>query len=169
MSHSFKHGTQQHPVALVKCDAGYRLIHGEHTHVVSLEKTGDHRYRLTLDGLTFDDVFAFTQGDTAFVHLNGETLSFAYIHPLLQYARRDESAAADILKAPMPGTVVCIHTEAGAHVKKGQSLMVIESMKLETTLLAPRDGVVDAIPVATGKTFERDSILLRLAPLDDAS
>lgn len=169
MSHSFKHGTQQHAVALVKLDEGYRFIQDENQHRVWLEKTGPHRYRLSVDGQWFEDVYAFTQGDTTFVHLHGETLSFAYVHPLLQYAQRNESAAADVLKAPMPGTVVSINTSAGAAVKKGQALMVIESMKLETTLLAPRDGVVDAIPVATGKTFERDSILLRLAPLDDAS
>ena len=169
MSHTFKLGADQHSVALVRLTDGYRFIQSENNHLVSLEKIGTHRYRLTLDDQVIDDVFAYTHGDTTHVHLNGETLTLNYIHPLLQYARQDESAAADVLKAPMPGTVVSISTEVGAAVKKGQALMVIESMKLETTLLAPRDGVVEQVPVSTGKTFERDSILLRLAPLGDES
>jgi biotin carboxyl carrier protein len=49
-------------------------------------------------------------------------------------------------------------------VSKGQTLLVMESMKMETTLVAPRDGVVATVRFEKGQTFERDAVLLTLEP-----
>jgi biotin carboxyl carrier protein len=69
------------------------------------------------------------------------------------------------LRAPMPGSLVVIHARPGQKVAKGEALLVMESMKMETTLSAPRDGVVAAVHLATGQTFDRDAVLLTLEPL----
>ena len=53
----------------------------------------------------------------------------------------------------MPGVVVSVNAKPGDHVKEGQPLLVIESMKLETSLTAPRDGVVAEMPFAAGDSF----------------
>ena len=53
---------------------------------------------------------------------------------------------------------------AGEAVAKGQALLVMESMKMETTLAAPRDGIVAEVRYAKGQTFERDAVLLSLEP-----
>jgi biotin carboxyl carrier protein len=66
------------------------------------------------------------------------------------------------LKAPMPGLVVAISVEEGQAVKKGQVLMVLESMKMQNELKAPRDGTVARVRVKTGETVEQKQALLSL-------
>jgi biotin carboxyl carrier protein len=53
---------------------------------------------------------------------------------------------------------------AGTAVRRGDVLIVLESMKLETSLKAPRDGVVASAPLAPGATFDRGAVLVTLAP-----
>lgn len=64
------------------------------------------------------------------------------------------------LKAPMPGLVVAIPVEEGQEVKKGQVLVILESMKMQNELKAPRDGVVDRIKVKAGESVEQKQTLL---------
>ena len=52
----------------------------------------------------------------------------------------------------------------GDQVKTGQSLLVMESMKMETTIVSPRDGVVQGIQFAPGQTFDMDAVLVTLEP-----
>jgi biotin carboxyl carrier protein len=75
-------------------------------------------------------------------------------------AGHDES---DLAVAPMPGTVVAIMVSVGEAVSRGQPLVVIESMKMQTTLAAGRDGTVAELPVAAGEAFNRGALLARLA------
>lgn len=64
------------------------------------------------------------------------------------------------LKAPMPGLVVAIPVEEGQEVKKGQVLVILESMKMQNELKAPRDGVVDRIKVKAGESVEQKQTIL---------
>ena len=54
----------------------------------------------------------------------------------------------------------------GDAIAQGQIIIVIESMKLETSLKAPRDGVVDEIRSLPGSSFDRDAVLVTLQPAD---
>ena len=58
------------------------------------------------------------------------------------------------LKAPMPGKIVQVLTEAGASVKKGAALVVMEAMKMEQTLVAGVDSVVAAVHASVGDQVE---------------
>jgi biotin carboxyl carrier protein len=62
----------------------------------------------------------------------------------------------------MPGTVVRIAAQTGSTVAAGDAILVIESMKLETTIRAWRDGIVEAVHVTEGATFERGTLLVSL-------
>ena len=59
------------------------------------------------------------------------------------------------LKAPMPGLVVSISVEEGQEVKKGDVLLILESMKMQNELKSPRDGVVGRIYIAAGDSVEQ--------------
>lgn len=72
------------------------------------------------------------------------------------------------LRAPMPGAVIEIHAAPGQRVARGDPLLTIESMKLQTVLSAPRDGTVAEIAVAQDETFGKDQILARLTPEDES-
>jgi biotin carboxyl carrier protein len=64
------------------------------------------------------------------------------------------------LKAPMPGLVVAIPVEEGQQVKKGQVLLILESMKMQNELKSPRDGTVSRIKVRAGESVEQKQPLL---------
>lgn len=64
------------------------------------------------------------------------------------------------LKAPMPGLIVVIPVEEGQEVKKGQVLLILESMKMQNELKSPRDGKVHRIKVKVGESVEQKQTLL---------
>lgn len=64
------------------------------------------------------------------------------------------------LKAPMPGLVVAVPVEEGQAVKKGQVLIILESMKMQNELKSPRDGIVNRIKVKAGESVEQKQPLL---------
>ena len=75
---------------------------------------------------------------------------------------------ADEIKAPMPGIVVGINKEPGETVKVGETILTIESMKMETNLVSPRDGTLSEIIKAVGETFEKDQVLACLEVAENA-
>ncbi len=64
------------------------------------------------------------------------------------------------LKAPMPGLVVSIPVDEGQEVKKGQVLLILESMKMQNELKSPRDGIVNRIKVKAGESVEQKQALM---------
>lgn len=66
------------------------------------------------------------------------------------------------LKAPMPGLVVAVPVTDGQEIKKGQVLLILESMKMQNELKSPRDGVVTKIKVKAGESVEQKQALLSL-------
>jgi acetyl-CoA/propionyl-CoA carboxylase biotin carboxyl carrier protein len=66
------------------------------------------------------------------------------------------------LEAPMPGTVVQLRVEAGATVTAGETLVVMESMKMEISIQSPRDGAIEAVLIAVGDQVDRGATLIEL-------
>jgi biotin carboxyl carrier protein len=64
------------------------------------------------------------------------------------------------LRAPMPGLVVAIPVTEGQQVKRGQVILILESMKMQNEIKAPRDGVIGRIRVKVGETVEQKQTLL---------
>jgi 3-methylcrotonyl-CoA carboxylase alpha subunit len=83
------------------------------------------------------------------------------IDPFLQIAQ--SSAQAGRLTAPMPGKLVSFAVKAGDAVKAGQTLAVMEAMKMEHTIAAPKDGIVSEILYAPGDQVMDGAELLKLA------
>jgi len=77
--------------------------------------------------------------------------------------KRKEAVQQDVLKCPMPGLVVAVCVEEGAYVHRGDELMRIESMKMESGIASPRDGYVEKILFKPGQTVETDDTLLIFA------
>ncbi len=108
-------------------------------------------------------VFRFLrEGETITLFVGGETFVLR-LPDALAMAHSDE-AAQDELTAPMPGIVKLIHVSAGDVVTKGQPLAVMEAMKMEMTLAASRDGVVETVLIAPGEQVSAGAILVVLKP-----
>ncbi|WP_406359090.1 ATP-grasp domain-containing protein [Streptomyces hirsutus] len=73
-------------------------------------------------------------------------------------------AGADSLTAPMPGTVTVVKAAVGDEVAAGQSLLVVEAMKMEHVISAPHAGTVTELDVAPGTTVAMDQVLAVIAP-----
>jgi biotin carboxyl carrier protein len=66
------------------------------------------------------------------------------------------------IKSPMPGLIVAVKVEVGQEVIAGQTVIILESMKMQNELKAPRDGVVQAINVAPGQSVEQNKALVKI-------
>ncbi|MBM3750208.1 MAG: biotin/lipoyl-binding protein [Acidimicrobiia bacterium] len=73
---------------------------------------------------------------------------------------RSRTSDADALRPPMSATVVRIHVTAGAVVNEGDPLLVLEAMKMELPIRAPRDGVVKAVHCREGELVQPATILV---------
>jgi biotin carboxyl carrier protein len=69
---------------------------------------------------------------------------------------------ANNIKAPMPGLILSINVKVGQEVKEGESLLILEAMKMENSISSPKDGVVKSIQVKNGKTVEKGTLLIEL-------
>ena len=130
---------------------------------VALEALGDDRYRLTV-GDAQRIVTLAVDGDAIHIALDGAVHVVHYHDNTVHFGEELAGGGEDVARAPMPGSVVAVNVAVGAAVSSGDALLVIESMKLETTIRAWRDGVVEAVHVAQGQSFDRDTPLLSFVP-----
>jgi acetyl-CoA/propionyl-CoA carboxylase biotin carboxyl carrier protein len=75
-------------------------------------------------------------------------------------------AGGGALTAPMPGTVTVVKVAKGEDVVAGQSLLVVEAMKMEHVITAPHDGTVTEIDVGAGSTVAMDQVLAVVTPAE---
>lgn len=111
---------------------------------------------------------AIAHGDTIYVQLRGRSVKLNRVDPTRASAA-GAAGGAGASHAPMPGVVVSVLVAVGQQAKKGDALLVIESMKLQMTISATLDGEVTELPLAVGQTFQRNDILVRLKTSGDAS
>jgi 3-methylcrotonyl-CoA carboxylase alpha subunit len=130
----------------------------------SLRATGEQRpdggFSFLIDGVR-RKIKLLEHGPETVVLLDGESWRLVEVDPLAAHAGEDPSAGR--LTAPMPGRVIQLMVEPGSRIQRGQPLMVIEAMKMEHTVSAPADGVVEAVRFAAGDTVEEGAELITLA------
>lgn len=71
-------------------------------------------------------------------------------------------AGREVVKAPMAGGIIDVKVSLGAVVKKGDTLVLLEAMKMENEITAPSDGIVVEIKVANGTNVAADDVLVVL-------
>ncbi|WP_028811556.1 biotin carboxylase N-terminal domain-containing protein [Streptomyces flavidovirens] len=77
-------------------------------------------------------------------------------------------SGVDTLAAPMPGTVTVVKVAVGDHVAAGQSLLVVEAMKMEHVISAPHAGTVTELDVTPGSTVAMDQVLAVVTPQEES-
>jgi acetyl/propionyl-CoA carboxylase alpha subunit len=158
---------------------------GNTTYEVQLERHGDG-YRATIDGATYDlevldsqpgalslsfgtgaapihpeVVYWGAEGDVRWLSWRGCT--YRLERPTRRRSRTAPGAAPeDSLRAPMPAQVRDVAVAPGDEVQAGQTLMLLEAMKMEIRLASPRRGRVARLFAKTGDTVDRDQVLVEL-------
>jgi 3-methylcrotonyl-CoA carboxylase alpha subunit len=120
-------------------------------HPLALVSRQDGKYAIRLDGVAIQgsvQIERSPQGDVLHVFSGGGHHVLAWHDPLAHAG--DVEAAGGRLTAPMPGKVVAVIAANGQSVKKGEPLVVMEAMKMEHTIAAPSDGLVEEILYQVG-------------------
>ena len=149
--------------------ASARLVNTGHHVRVSLAK-GDFEFEVIhwaedfglafrQDGQRLHGAFEAID-DGMLVSLQGETQHIKRFNPAMAAEALEGGGA---VKAPMPGKVLAIPVAEGDTVVKGQTLAVLEAMKMEHALAAPRDGVVESVKVSAGAQVGDGDVLVSLA------
>lgn len=158
-------GGRAHHVTVVRRRPSLVLaIDGKEHEISLIPNRGDGRNEIAIDGHRI----RFTRaecGGSQFVRFGGQTFEIGFVDPFS--ASGGGVANANALKAPMPGAVVSIQKGAGDTVSRGEAIMTIESMKLQTVLSAPRDGIIAAVLKNESDTFEKDELLVTLELEDE--
>lgn len=168
MAHQLSLQGQPHEVWLARAPSGYVLHIGERSVAVSLVERGAQGHELTV-GDHSERVCLAVSGDLVHVHLDGEAYELRYTHNLERFAAQQEGEAEAVSRAPMPGAVIAIHVEEGQTVARGELMVVIESMKMETAICAAHDGRVHKLHVSAGQSFDRDAPLVSIERCEQAS
>ena len=127
---------------------------------VPVTPLGNGRY-LIQQGTSSQLAFAVTAGRETWVFLDGRAYVVAASG---QTSTRGATADdANALAAPMPATVVKIEVTPGQTVQRDDLLVMLEAMKMELTIRAPRDGVVKAIHCRAGEIVQPGVPLLELS------
>ncbi len=130
-------------------------------HMVPLNQNG---LQLLQRGKQAHEIFVSTQeADTYQMNLFGGLRIITRITNRLGRKAQsgDEASGAKSLSAPMHGLVVDVPVCEGQDVTKGQTLVVLESMKMQMQLRSPRDGKVAKIPVQAGAQVEKGAMLVQ--------
>ena len=161
----------------------YDVRMGHHDHAVGIDGTG----AITLDGGSVNADIRLIDGTSYSIVLHGRSYLFRLKRSVDRYdvvidgmpvtvtvdnertrllrqytTAAVQSSAATLVVAPMPALVVRVLTAAGDPVVQGQGLLVLEAMKMENEIKAPRAGVVRQIHVPAGKAVEKGENLVTL-------
>ena len=133
-----------------------------------------HHGMLRLDGRTIEFTIHDRDAAGGWIEIDGKNQRF-YVHRkqdvvevwiggrtyrLMQTQKRQESEGSGEVRALMPGRIRRIEVKAAERVTAKQPLVIMESMKMETTLAAPRDGVVTEVKCHEGQTVEMGELLV---------
>ena len=128
------------------------------TVTVQIIRAVNGRMDLLVDG---QRVTAHVSSDMAkrWVTVDGQTLMLTKTSGAKQGVRHDHAGG---LIAPMPGQIRSVAVSVGDAVKKGQTVLTMDAMKMEIRIQALKDGVVKSVSVKQGQTVEREQILVEV-------
>lgn len=136
-------------------------------------------FKFTIKGQEYDVAVSEAEGNIMDIDVNG-TKYEVEIHrekkttktptlvrkPVERTVKSDNvkmSAAGSVVKSPLPGNILKVNVAVGDAVKAGDSLLIMEAMKMENNVLAEEAGTVKSIKVAAGDTVLQDDVLIELA------
>jgi 3-methylcrotonyl-CoA carboxylase alpha subunit len=147
-----------HDVDLEYARDGYVLHHGDTHAPLAISGVDGTRLGIRFGGGTrVADVVR--SGDELHVFADGRHRALSLVDVIAQSSGGD--AATGRLTAPMPGKVIAISAKAGARVERGATLLVMEAMKMEHTIVAPADGVVADVLFGVGDQVDEGAELVR--------
>ena len=135
------------------------LCVGGERHALQVQSQNHEQHQLSLAGRTVQ-LHTYAQGDKVHVFADAGSAVLRCLSSLAVVSHETQRGG---LNAPMPGKLIALHVKPGDSVQAGQTVAVMEAMKMEHTLTAPRDGTVEALNYAVGDAVAEGAALLTLA------
>ncbi len=151
---------KKHEVSIIKCHPELTIaIDGVSFSVEDFTKISENYFSMLVNGLVKKIWWA---QDEEVIHLryDGRTYTLPYLDHIS--ATQKATTNEDIIKATMPGIVVDVNCQSGSMVTSGDVLIVIESMKMQINITAPRDGEVESVTAEINSAFEKNAELIAL-------
>ncbi|MHA4893990.1 acyl-CoA carboxylase biotin carboxyl carrier protein subunit [Pedobacter sp. PWIIR3] len=153
----------------IEADNAVLSIDGQEITIDYIQLQGQHANILYKDR-SYNIEFISTErsGKLCSIKVNGNTYTVELQDKydlLLQQLGMDslQSVKVKDVKAPMPGLVLNIFAEAGAEVKKGDNLLVLEAMKMENMIKSPADGQIKSVLIEKGSKVEKNQVLVQFS------
>ncbi|WP_116115481.1 biotin/lipoyl-containing protein [Austwickia chelonae] len=166
----------------------YTITVGDHSYVIDVDHRSADHFQVQVEGrvidVQVDDHQGYAKGSvTPSVQFRAPKEETGPATPLASAAAAPVSAApvppssarsapsaptarsgggADLMTAPMPGVILTVEAPVGSTVSRGDTVLVLEAMKMKNALKAPRDGVVAEIMVTAGQQVKYGEALVRL-------
>ena len=144
----------------------YRVVHGESSVDVEHLSTDGYRFRFRVDGRT-ESITSLAKGAEIYISDARNTRRFTDT-----YARgiaADTADSGNQIVAPMHGRIASIDVSVGDVVTNGQTVAVLEAMKMQHQLVAEIDGTIEAINTAPDAQVAADDVLIEIAGDNDAA
>lgn len=155
----FQHNGQTYSITLTpQPDGSYTAVIGDRVIAVRAERQPDGGWLLPLADGQRSHGYAASQGSEHAIYVDGQ--HFTLTTPDVRPSRRRSTAAAGDLTAQMPGKVVQVNVSEADRVERGQTLLLLEAMKMEMRITAPADGQVKRVLVSAGQVVERGQRLV---------
>jgi biotin carboxyl carrier protein len=149
---------------------GSVMVNGEPMRIATTPVT-ENITALILNNHSYNAVVVSAEKDTYDVIIGGEAHT-VLVQDQLTYrvAQAKQAAEASMgevtVKSPMPGLIIAVPITAGQAVEKGQTLVILESMKMENELKSPRAGVVIKVETTAGASVEKGQKLVTVGDVE---
>ncbi|AZP11998.1 acetyl/propionyl/methylcrotonyl-CoA carboxylase subunit alpha [Undibacterium parvum] len=153
----FDEETQTHQVQVTYLERSWQVQAGTASALVTLAKVDGSDITLKIGEQTVQGTVV-RDGEHFHVFSQGAHTNLHYKDALAHAGEAE--AEGGRLTAPMPGKIVAVMVQAGQEVKKGDALVIMEAMKMEHTIAAPHDGVVDEVLYSVGDQVTEGAPLL---------
>ena len=148
-------------------NSGGKLLINDNEIQADIQQLNESSYHIINDLRSYNaEVVSFDRSaKTAQIKINGNLYrmtaqdQFDILLDQLGLSSLNANKVSDI-KAPMPGLVLKLFVAEGAHVKKGDNLLVLEAMKMENIIKSPADVVVKSVKIKPGDKVEKGQVLL---------
>lgn len=163
MKFNYLHRGQPHAVELQAQDAGYHASVGAQSYEVKQLANAGGELHIEIDGQPHQVTWE-RQGRALWLHWNGR--SYQLEKAAGRAAAGSAAVAERVLRAPMPGQVRKVMAQAGQSVQAGETLLLLEAMKMEIRIQAAHNAKVARVAVQEGQTVEKEQTLVELEPDD---
>jgi biotin carboxyl carrier protein len=160
MKLALDYNSQSFAIDLTPQGKSYRAVIGDDVFDVEIVGAESGKLDLLIDG---EHVTAYVSSDGAkrWVTINGRTVVLTKSAGGVQRRGSSHDHGSGLV-APMPGLVRSVNVVEEETVAKGQTLIVLEAMKMEIRIQAKSDGIVKTVHVRQGQTVEREQILITI-------